>query len=63
MEQNSKKKYRWEKIKIIRIKLNPEQAVLSCCNGVDRAGNTGVKQCDVLYCGCVMGTTLEMISS
>jgi len=31
-----KKKLKWEPFKITRVKLNPEQAVLSCCNDVGR---------------------------
>ena len=38
---NPKKKLKWEPMKITRIKLNPEQAVLSCCFQPVRQALTG----------------------
>ncbi len=42
---SAKKKLEWEGFKITRVKLNPEQAVLSCCEQDSRALNDSVAQC------------------
>lgn len=37
---------KWISLRIIKIKLNPEQAVLSCCDATVRAGLDGTRfQC------------------
>ena len=36
LKQTPKKKLKWEGFKITRVKLNPEQAVLSCCDQARR---------------------------
>ena len=48
-----KKKLKWEGFKITRVKLNPEQAVLSCCNTTVRDLEVpGPHQCVDSDCGC-----------
>ncbi|MDD4295081.1 MAG: hypothetical protein PHP69_06180 [Candidatus Omnitrophica bacterium] len=36
MKKRFSKKLKWVKLRIMQIKLNPEQAVLSCCNVLER---------------------------
>ena len=52
--RNSKKKMKWITMEITRVKLNPEQAVLSCCDADNRLKYTtqaGGVQCYVPVCG------------
>jgi len=51
-KKNNPKKQKWSKFIITKIKLNPEQAVLSCCNFSSKAGVTGSIQC---YPGMICG--------
>ncbi|MDD5081070.1 MAG: hypothetical protein PHC58_03635 [Candidatus Omnitrophica bacterium] len=37
MKKKQIRKQKWLKSEIIKIKLNPEQTVLSCCDSVNRA--------------------------
>jgi len=39
------KKLKWKSMEISRVKLNPEQAVLSCCSGEGKAEATGTMTC------------------
>ena len=40
-----KKKKKFINMEITRVKMNPEQAVLSCCNSMGRAAAAGPDQC------------------
>ncbi|MFA7114687.1 MAG: hypothetical protein WC214_04415 [Candidatus Omnitrophota bacterium] len=42
----------WLKPEIIRIKLKPEQAVLSCCDSAGRANTFGEIQCWAIVVDC-----------
>ncbi|MDD4294532.1 MAG: hypothetical protein PHP69_03340 [Candidatus Omnitrophica bacterium] len=45
-QRNTNKRY-WQKPEMIQIKLNPEQAVLSCCDNIERGFFTtsSLQQC------------------
>ncbi|MDD4294533.1 MAG: hypothetical protein PHP69_03345 [Candidatus Omnitrophica bacterium] len=47
-------KCKWQKLEISKIKLNPEQAALSCCNALDRGAQwtTTTTQCRADESGC-----------
>lgn len=50
------KKRTWEDFKVIKVKLNPEQAVLTCCQNAPRLSTSGTPQCDAGPCpGGFMG--------
>ncbi|MDD4295324.1 MAG: hypothetical protein PHP69_07450 [Candidatus Omnitrophica bacterium] len=42
---------KWVKTEVVRIKLNPEQAVLSCCDSQDKRNTLGGTQCSTGNCG------------
>ncbi len=44
--KTKKKKLPWTGFEITRVKLDPEQAVLSCCNVVTKSLVIGGGQCD-----------------
>lgn len=44
-KQEIKLKDKWVKSEIIKIKLNPEQAVLSCCSGIGKLNALITTQC------------------
>lgn len=50
---HSSRKRKWKKPVIIRIKLNPEQAVLTCCETTTKAefAGKGYQQCPDFTCG------------
>ncbi|MDD4294316.1 MAG: hypothetical protein PHP69_02250 [Candidatus Omnitrophica bacterium] len=58
------KNKKWIKPEMLRIKLNPEQAVLSCCNSAMRALDNGGHQCGypAFTCGTSYGN-LDSVSS
>ena len=46
------RKMKWESFEVVRVKLNPEQAVLACCNATSKTAvnaNLGT-QCYVTFC-------------
>ncbi|MDD5070954.1 MAG: hypothetical protein PHV17_09530 [Candidatus Omnitrophica bacterium] len=55
MTKKAKTKRPWKEMKICKVALNPEQAVLSCCDSVQRVQLWGASsgQCDgtVEVCG------------
>ncbi|MDD4294726.1 MAG: hypothetical protein PHP69_04360 [Candidatus Omnitrophica bacterium] len=64
MKKEKANKLKWQKTGLTRVQLNPEQAVLSCCEQIERLFadvTTGNFQC-VLW-GEPCGETLESISS
>jgi len=40
----------FESMAVIRVKLNPEQAVLSCCDSSTKVRDTASLQCHALVC-------------
>jgi len=50
--RSSKKK--WKDMEIIAVKLNPEQAVLSCCWSQTRVGAWGGTMCSTQHCPTLM---------
>jgi len=52
------KKKSWVRIEIARIKLNPEQAVLSCCNTATRLDSDGFRTCDAKCTGGTSGNAI-----
>jgi len=46
MAKEQKGKRPWKKMEICKVKLNPEQAVLSCCDSVRRQEVMTGGQCD-----------------
>ena len=56
-----KKKKPFHKMTVTRIKLNPEQAVLSCCDANDKDLVHGVSQCE--RTPCVIGAGTASIAS
>ncbi|MDD4294682.1 MAG: hypothetical protein PHP69_04130 [Candidatus Omnitrophica bacterium] len=57
-KEKSTKKGEWINPLLTRVALNPEQAVLSCCDSLDRMMNGS--QCEEIACG---GTALYLTSS
>ena len=55
----STKKLPWVDMEVTRVYLNPERAVLSCCDSISRRGPIVTGQCDIT-CG---GAILAMSSS
>jgi hypothetical protein len=54
-------KKKWTSIDIARVKLNPEQAVLTCCDSITRQQVTMTAQCPSNAPDC--GTVLALSSS
>jgi|GEM_PF-2414054 len=54
-------KQKWLKLEMTRVKLSPEQAVLSCCIIVQRAFVTDPFQC--VDAGCGTAGHIEQVSS
>ncbi|MDD5081069.1 MAG: hypothetical protein PHC58_03630 [Candidatus Omnitrophica bacterium] len=52
MKKDFNNKQKWQKPEITKIKLNPEQAVLSCCDLTLRAAVYWSWQCFLLTAGC-----------
>jgi len=52
-KKTAKKKKRWISPEISKVALHPEQAVLSCCDAVDRQQLTVGRLCywDIILCG------------
>jgi len=61
--QKDFKRIRWSPFTVTRVKLNPEQAVLSCCDstGRDLAVTTQGKQC--IQYACDVGWVTDTPSS
>ncbi|MDD5069864.1 MAG: hypothetical protein PHV17_03965 [Candidatus Omnitrophica bacterium] len=55
------KKRKFKKMVITRIKLNPEQAVLACCDSILRIPAKSIIQCG--GAGCATGTPMYAPSS
>ena len=57
LKQTPKKKLKWEPFEITRIKLNPEQAVLTCCDGLSKSMSDcpSGSQCrqEAPWCECI----------
>ena len=52
MNKNNAEKRSWKKIVISRVALNPEQAVLSCCDATVKGQIVAtVSQCNSFYLG------------
>ncbi|MFA7115546.1 MAG: hypothetical protein WC214_08835 [Candidatus Omnitrophota bacterium] len=52
--KNNNRKRNWSKLELMKIKLNPEQAVLSCCDNTSKNAYIGGSlpgQCAVGGCG------------
>lgn len=65
MEKRSvKQKKAWKNIEITRVKLNPEQAVLSCCDSSTKNEQTGTNQChDIIPICSPTGSAYNALSS
>ncbi len=55
------KKRKWKNFEITKVKLNPEQAILSCCDQADsaRGGRSSGMQCNL----CGQGDHHEAVDS
>ena len=54
IKPSTKKKLKWIPLQIFRVKLDPSQAVLSCCESMSKAiFNNGTEQCFYQICGNV----------
>ena len=51
MKKKKSSKQKWQKPELTRVKLNPEQAVLSCCDSINKDNNIGSNQCNDVW-GC-----------
>ncbi|MDD4294929.1 MAG: hypothetical protein PHP69_05400 [Candidatus Omnitrophica bacterium] len=49
-------KKKWVSLETTKIKLNPEQAVLSCCDAISRVDALGGEHCWIDTCG---GTNVD----
>ncbi|MDD4294534.1 MAG: hypothetical protein PHP69_03350 [Candidatus Omnitrophica bacterium] len=63
MKKQANKKQKWSKFIITKIKLNPEQAVLSCCDTSVRANGLKVGTIVVNNCLEWCGTAEDRASS
>ncbi|MDD5441218.1 MAG: hypothetical protein PHZ27_03310 [Candidatus Omnitrophica bacterium] len=50
MKKKKSSKQKWQKPELTWVALNPEQAVLSCCESSERGANFGSLQCFLDYC-------------
>ncbi|MDD5070527.1 MAG: hypothetical protein PHV17_07330 [Candidatus Omnitrophica bacterium] len=61
-----KRKKTWKKMEISKVKLNPEQAVLSCCDSAERAVVSGPISLQCMFtqgCGDSSATPSNVMSS
>ncbi len=58
-ESRKQSKRQWTDFEITRIRLEPEQAVLSCCDGTNRNAIDGTTQCG----GACLNTQFDGLSS